>query len=589
MSTSENIGKNRPRFGLYIIGLLTVWTVTVYAGLIWNITHEKANTIEVARIQARIAYEKDVIYRRWITMHGGVYVPVTEDTQPNPYMADIVDRDVTTTSGKHLTLMNPDYMMRQLDELTSGRSGVLAHITSLNPTRKENAPDQWESDALKAFEKQTEEVSARQIINDNEYMRLIRPIYTEEGCMLCHAKQVYKVGDIRGGLSVAIPMEPLKEIEFIRLIKYSLGFIFMWLLGVVAIILVGNRLVRNESTRKQSEEQLIEQHSELQSINDRLESLYKVSSAISRTIDLDELLDVVLKSITGLKHLNVQPKGGIFIIEDSKMNLVSHLGHTEEFIQMHCNNKIGECLCGRAAESGEIIISRNSHTDERHTVRYPGMVPHGHIIIPLKAKNQVIGVLYLYTEVDVEFDTDKINLLQSIGNQVGIVIENSRLYNETKALSLRDPLTGLANRRLMDVVLDESFAKAKRFNKTLSIMLLDVDHFKDYNDTQGHTAGDKMLVAIANILQEEVREIDLVVRYGGEEFLILLPNTNPSSANEIAERIRQVISAKTVVTVSLGISSCNGNIKQEELIKLADNALYRAKEHGRNRVEVSSE
>ncbi len=587
MTSSENIGKNRPRFGLYIIGLLVVWTVTVYSGLIWNITHEKANTIELAKIQARIAYEKDVIYRRWITMHGGVYVPVTEDTQPNPYMSDINDRDVTTTSGKHLTLMNPDYMMRQLDELTSGRSGVLAHITSLNPTRKENAPDQWESEALHAFEESIVEVSERQIIDDNEYMRLIRPIYTEEGCMQCHAKQVYKVGDIRGGLSVAIPMEPLKEIEFIRLVKYSLGFIFLWLIGVVSIILVGKRLVRNESTRKQSEERLIEQHSELQTINARLESLYNVSSAISRTIDLNELLDIVLKSITGLKQLNVQPRGGIFIINENNMDLVSHLGHTEEFLKMHCNVKIGDCLCGLAAKSGEIIISKNSHNDERHTVSYPGMVPHGHIVLPLKAMNKVIGVLYLYTEVDVEFDNDKINLLQSIVNQVGIVIENSRLYNETKALSLRDPLTGLANRRLMDVVLNESFAKAKRFNKSLSIILLDVDHFKIYNDTYGHPAGDKILVAIANILQEEVREIDLVVRYGGEEFLVLLPNTESSPASEIAERIRQVISSKTAVTVSLGISSCTGNMKQEELIKMADTALYQAKERGRNRVEVS--
>jgi diguanylate cyclase (GGDEF)-like protein len=215
------------------------------------------------------------------------------------------------------------------------------------------------------------------------------------------------------------------------------------------------------------------------------------------------------------------------------------------------------------------------------------MKPHGHIIVPLKTLNKVIGVLYLYTLPDIQIDEHQINLLRSIGNQIGIAISNVQLYEETKRLTLEDPLTGLANRRFMDIVLKRSFAKAVRFKRPLSIIMLDIDHFKNYNDTHGHSEGDKVLASVSTVLLKEIREIDLAVRYGGEEFLILLPETGLEGALDVAERIRQTVDTSTKVTVSLGVTAYHEKMQQDEIIVNADTALYKAKQNGRNRVEVN--
>lgn len=131
--------------------LATVWTVVVAASVVWNMDHGKQMALEAARIQAQTSYEKDIIYRRWNAMHDGIYVPVTEETPPNPYLSHISDRDITTPSGKKLTLMNHAYMSRQVYELERKKYSFIGHITSLNPINPQNAPDPWETKALEAF------------------------------------------------------------------------------------------------------------------------------------------------------------------------------------------------------------------------------------------------------------------------------------------------------------------------------------------------------------------------------------------------------------------------------------------------------
>ncbi len=587
MNNREEHSPEHPRLKQYITGLAIIWTAVVIGWLLWSIGKEKSHTIDMARIQAKIAYEKDLIYRRWNAMHGGVYAPVTEDTQPSPYMADIPERDITTKSNNILTLINPDYMFRQAHEMAFEDSTVIGHMTSLKPTTEETVPDPWETEALTAFERGETEVSSVQMMEGKEYMRLMLPLYTEEGCLQCHAGQVSKVGDIRGGLSVAVPLRPLKAIESNRLVKFSTGIALLWLLGAVGIVLTGRRMLRSDRQRRRAEEQLIRQHAELQAANSELEVLNRVSIAVSQTIDLKELLNIVLETITGLELLRVEHKGGIFIIVGGSMELVSHLGHQEDFLEFHKDIRVGDCLCGLAAKTGEIIISKNSEEDGRHSIRYTTMTPHGHIVIPLKSMNKVVGVLYLYLPADTDIKKHKIDLLQSIGNQIGIAIENSRLYEETKELSLRDPLTGLANRRFMDIEFKRSFTRAKRLKRSLSTIMLDIDYFKKFNDTYGHTEGDRILVEVANILIKETREIDLAARYGGEEFLILLPETDINKASDVAERIRKAVETETNVTISMGVASFHDEMQNEnELIEKADGALYQAKNKGRDRVEV---
>jgi two-component system cell cycle response regulator len=336
------------------------------------------------------------------------------------------------------------------------------------------------------------------------------------------------------------------------------------------------------------EKRLAEAQKETLERQTELSVLYSVSSSLSQTMEMGKLFNIIFDTMTGLELFDAEKKGGIFIVDEDRMTLVSHLGHPDSFIELHKGLRVGDCLCGLAARTGKIIISPNSHNDDRHTIKYPEIKPHGHIIIPLKARNRVVGVLYLYLPVNFEIDKRKIKLLDSIGNQIGVSIDNARLFEDVKRSSLHDPLTGLANRRLMHIVFSRGFAKARRTKRHFSTILLDIDLFKQYNDDNGHTAGDNLLLKLAGLILKETREVDLVVRYGGEEFLILLPDTNLSRAVEVAERMRKIVESNTDVTISLGVASYSKDIqKEEELINKADEALYMAKDNGRNRVETS--
>jgi diguanylate cyclase (GGDEF)-like protein len=165
--------------------------------------------------------------------------------------------------------------------------------------------------------------------------------------------------------------------------------------------------------------------------------------------------------------------------------------------------------------------------------------------------------------------------------------ELARLHEQAKALSLEDHLTGLGNRRLLDIHFERAFALANRYEKELALIMLDVDHFKNYNDEHGHQAGDKALVDLAATIRKHLRETDLAFRYGGEEFLLLLPEIDPDTCLKVAEKLRLAVAKETDVTISLGVVSYRPGSTGEEMIRQADKALYQAKQQGRNRVVCS--
>lgn len=226
--------------------VLAAWTAVAAGSLLWNCSQVRQNTLAEARIQARVAYEKDIVYRHWNAMHGGVYVAVTPENQPNPFLADNPDRDVTTTSGKQLTLMNPAYMTRQANELARRLLGVGGHITSLNPLRPGNAPDPWEREALLSFERGAGETYSVELLDGVEFMRFMQPLLTEPACLQCHAKQGYRVGQIRGGISVAVPMAPLRTIERRNILRLRLAHGGLWLVGVLGVALGSRSLLRSQ-------------------------------------------------------------------------------------------------------------------------------------------------------------------------------------------------------------------------------------------------------------------------------------------------------------------------------------------------------
>jgi len=277
----EKIKNSFYRLEHYVWLLAIVWTAVVVASLLWNLAQTRHNTLKAARIQARTAHEKDVTYRRWNAGHGGVYVPVTETTHPNPYLSHLDERDITTLSGKQLTLMNPAYMTRQVHEQARAQFGVRGHITSLRPIRPENAPDPWEAKALRAFELGETEISSLEQIEHHQYMRLMRPLVTEKGCLKCHADQGYRQGDIRGGISVSVPMEPLWAIAHANVLALTAGHALLWLVGLGAGARGARRLKNSESKRRRVQEALEKANetletkvevrtSELRIVNDRL-------------------------------------------------------------------------------------------------------------------------------------------------------------------------------------------------------------------------------------------------------------------------------------------------------------------------------
>jgi len=236
--------------------LAGMWTIVIFVSLGWDIYREQREVRDVALNEARTVYQKDLVYYRWATEHHGVYVPITEVTRPNPYLSQIPDRSGSTASGKSLTLVNPEYMIRQVYEMETSPDAARGHITSLDPIRAENSADPWETEALQAFEHGVEEVHAITNIDGRPCLRMMRPMVTEAGCLKCHAAQGYRLGDIRGGISVSIPLSLLDAIFRRNVLTFSLAHGALWILGLLGIFLASHRITQSIREQEQAEARL---------------------------------------------------------------------------------------------------------------------------------------------------------------------------------------------------------------------------------------------------------------------------------------------------------------------------------------------
>ena len=396
---------------------------------------------------------------------------------------------------------------------------------------------------------------------------------------------VMRQGGFAGAFEIYLDVTNIKK-RSDSLLAWAYAVVSAVSLCLLAAVIVSSlKAGKSMIERDRAEGKIISQKASLEVKNSELEALHRVSSVLANTMDMDSLLSEILETVTGLDVLKVERKGGIFIVEGEKMRLASHSGLSDAFLAGHKDMELGKCPCGLAARTGEVVITDNCAGDSGHTITHSDIAPHGHITVPLKAMDRVVGVLCLFLPADSGMGVNK-DILSSIGSQIGIAIENARLYEETKILSLKDPLTGLANRRLMDIVLDRSLAKAKRYGSDISVIMMDIDFFKKFNDTHGHVEGDRLLGCVAHTVLDEMRDVDLAVRYGGEEFLMLLPETGLKEVYAVAERIRLNVEKRNEVTVSLGVSSYRKGMRKYDLIASADEALYEAKNAGRNQVRV---
>jgi len=258
--------------------------------------------------------------------------------------------------------------------------------------------------------------------------------------------------------------------------------------------------------------------------------------------------------------------------------------------------RTGEGLTGIAMEKGDAIYVKDT-TKEENFLHYRGekIVEGSFLSIPLIFKKTVLGAINFHRPSIDSFSEEEIRLLNLVANQIALAIENAKLYTKARELSVKDELTGLYNRRHFQTVLQIEWKRAVRFHRSLSMLMIDVDHFKKYNDTFGHLHGDKVLKEMAILLKRNTREIDTVARFGGEEFIILLPDTDKKGTVSVGEKLRKLVEshrfldsyseAITPITISAGISSYPDDVREiDDLIDHADIALYDAKDSGRNRV-----
>jgi diguanylate cyclase (GGDEF)-like protein len=218
------------------------------------------------------------------------------------------------------------------------------------------------------------------------------------------------------------------------------------------------------------------------------------------------------------------------------------------------------------------------------------------LVVPLMMRERILGALFLQDCIELRpWNIDDISLIGSLADQISVAIENAELHQEKEKQAVTDGLTGIANRRHFNEVFSREFERAKRYNHTLSLVMLDLDFLKVINDTFGHQVGDEAIREIGRLLKQSSRAVDLPARYGGEEFCLLLPNTEITMAEQLAERLRRLINDVHIegpghISASFGVANYPLHAGDPDILfRRADEALYEAKQAGRNMVKVASE
>ena len=366
-------------------------------------------------IRASTLLNSITLARKWNANHDGVYVEKKKGVKPNPYLDKA---EIKTIDGKVFIKRNPAQMTREISEYAEKEGLFKFHLTSLNLVNPANKPDDFETSALSLFEKGTKEASRTEVKNGITYFRYMAPLYIDKECLQCHSAQGYKIGEVRGGISI--------------------------------------------------------------------------------TFDIENILS------------------------KSKTNLIYA------------------------------------------------------IIFGLLSISSLLGLIFLFT--------------------VRLINKTSEIQQRFEYLAITDGLTEIFNRRYIMTRFNEEFERARRLKKDLGCIMIDIDRFKSINDEFGHLVGDEALREVSVRIKNAIRIYDVLGRYGGEEFLIVLPDTDFDNTRSLAERIRENVKADMFLstdmplhihlTISLGIARMTEEDSSiDDIIKRADDGLYKAKNSGRDRVE----
>lgn len=348
---------------------------------------------------------------------------------------------------------------------------------------------------------------------------------------------------------------------------------------------------------EQKNQQFEETNSHLQRRLEEISLLMDLTRAVTSTLELRAVLDEISQSVG--KAMGVD-EFAILLLDPRgrRLNVKSTYGVPNKVKLTKLHFALGEGISGRVAQSGSSILVPDTTQDPRY-LYYKGMRPvdGSFLSVPMITKGKVLGVLDFFRAKPNAFSKHSVALLTAVAGQAALAIENAKLFSAQTELAMTDGLTGLFNRRTLDQRIAEEVHRARRFQNDLSVLMIDVDHFKQFNDKHGHLLGDHVLKQLARTLRQRVRKVDTLARYGGEEFCVVLVRTSSKRAASVAEKLRAAVAKrifariradrKIKITISIGLASLSEGMEgPRNLIDAADAALYRAKSSGRNRVYI---
>jgi len=352
---------------------------------------------------------------------------------------------------------------------------------------------------------------------------------------------------------------------------------------VVAFLLLTLSLMRLRGTTRELQAALDDESG----ARDRAALLLAIASAVNSSLALEEVLNVAL---THAGRIMGAVAGAMYLVRQGKAEMQRDASYNLTNRARGATRKIDEEPLRSALAAMRPLVIK---LDERTA---PGLEAGGHpqhvLVVPVQRSGQLMGAMELYLNAWRELTEDQADLLNGVASQAAIAIRHAQLFEAQEENALTDELTKLPNRRALAQRFLQEMQRARRHHNAIAFLMIDLDHFKQVNDTYGHLNGDAVLAELATILTSGARESDVCARYGGEEFAVILHETTEAGARTLAERIRTKVAAATFpgglkLTISIGVAATDDPALFTSLMEHADKALYAAKQGGRNQVRVA--
>jgi len=331
---------------------------------------------------------------------------------------------------------------------------------------------------------------------------------------------------------------------------------------------------------------------------DALVLLREVGKALTSTVELDQVLRAIMEMIAKL----FEPKDWSLMMVDEQTNELYFaivVGAAADKLR-NVRLKVGEGIAGWVAEKGEPVIITDAYHDERFAKRVDegsGFKTDSLLCVPMICKGRTLGVIEMINFNRATLTKEHQELLQALADFAAIAIENARFFHRIKELTIIDDCTELYNARHMHTVLDQEIHRSLRYNHPFSVIFLDLDHFKEVNDTHGHLVGSRLLRDIGQLFKVKLRTVDAAIRYGGDEFVIILPRTGKKEALVVGNRLRDALNETVFfqkegldikVTASFGLATYPDDAaNKEDILRRSDQAMYAVKESTRDGIKAA--